>query len=376
MDTNRQDDRVFRYVRDILSTQRPDTGVPVVFGLARVNNATADFGNYLRYLLTDSDEPRTGELKRAVRELFEGTNNTSIGDGTVPMLEGATLSAAQVAELAYHVLSLDEKIPSNSSQNWRQYIRSWKECFINYNALHGDIWNGFSVTSFATNGTPVIIYRFFLLASGITRGSSFDPTLTEDSLLPPANSDDYEKFKHSVDTDDAFLTPDIRANIWRGFMDERNPYYLAGRVRKPNHMPLSSATMLEMFECYFNHREYTYDQEEYSNDGDIILNVTKTIVCRYWPMLGTIALGPFTSANTFYGIVALALLLTIWHYQRHSATSSLEPIAHWNPRRTIIYVVFCAFLGNSPLLAMATAVPIAVLAAQICQKWNEIKDAA
>ena len=366
---NRQDDRVFSYVRDILATQRRDTGVPVVFGLARVSNATTRFTDYLEYLLTGAEEPRTGELKRAVREMFEGNNNENIGDGTVPKLDGQSLTASQVAELAYHVMSLEERIPHSSHRNWLSDIIAWKSLFIEYNARHGDLWEGFKKSTLASHVSPVMWYRIFLLASGITNNTSQEPKTNGTATLPHTSSAIYDRFKAMVGRDGHALDRRIRAKIWRGFLDERNLHYLATGSRKPDRKPSSSETMLEMFECYFNCREYTYDRQ-----GNCI-GIAMTITKRYWPMMGTLAIGLFICAHTMIGGGALLLMLILWRYQRHSATSSLDPIQHWGPCRTVAYVVLCAFVGNSqmPLLAMITAVPVAVFAAHLNRKWGEIK---
>ena len=364
---NRQGDRVFCYVRDILATQRRDTGVPVVFGLARVSNATMHFTDYLEYLLTGGDEPRTGELKRAVREMFEGNNNENIGDGTVPKLEGQSLTATQVAELAYRMMSLEERIPETSHRDWLSDIIAWKSLFIKYNARHGDLWEGFKKTALAAHATPVMCYRMFLLASSITNNTSREPKTNGTATLPHASPNIYDRFKAVVGRDGNALDRRIRDKIWLGFLDERNPHYLAAGVCKPRREPSSPETMLEMFECYFNCREYTYDSQ----------GIAMTITKRYWPMIGTLALGQFICVNTMIGGMALLLMLILWYYQRHSATSSLDPIQHWGPRRTVAYVVFCAFVGNAsmPLLAMITAVPSAVFAAHLKRKWAEIKAA-
>ena len=377
MNTNRQDDRVFRYVHDILSTQRRGTGVPVVFGLTRVSNALSHFSNYLRYLLTDAPEPRTGELKRAVREIFEGTDNQTIGDGTVPKLDGGTLSSKQVAELAYLVMSLVEKLPQSSSRNWRKDIRSWAAMFIKYNASHGDLWEGFKKTSLATSGNPILIYRMFLLASGITHNTRFDPSrLGDNATLPQATANDYDRFKNAVERDPDFLDANIRAKIWRGFLDEINPCYLAAEFPKPDRRPLSAATMLEMFDCYFNCRAYTYDHQEYFIAAGKTLKAAKLIATRYWPMIGSIVMGPLICTNTMIGGGALILLLALWRNQRHSAANALDTVPHWGPRRTVAYTLLCAFVGSSPLLALITAFPVAVFAAHLDRKWEEIKAAA
>ena len=376
MNTNRQDDRVFRYVRDIFSTQRRGTGVPVVFGLARVNNAPTHFRNYLEYLLTGAAEPRTGELKRAVREIFEGTNNTAIGDGTVPKLEGQTLTPTQVAELAYHVISLLERLPQNSSRNWRQDILSWASLFVKYNATHGDLWGGFKRTSLATNGSPVLIYRMFLLASGITYNTRFNPTRLNDATLPHANPSDYIRFKEAVARDSDYLDADIRSKIWQGLLNEHNPHYLAAGVPKPNRRPRSAATMLEMFDCYFNCRAYTYDHEAYFIEAGKTLKMAKTITSRYWPMIGSIAVGPIICTNPLLGCGALATLLILWRNQRHSAANTLYAIPHWGPRSTAVCAALCAFAGNTPWLALITAIPVSVFAAHLGRNWEEIKAAA
>lgn len=380
MDANRQDARVFQYVRDILSTQRRDTGVPVVFGLAKVSNATTHFTSYLRYLLTGAPEPRTGELKRAVREIFEETGNVTIGDGMVPKLEGGTLSSVQIAELACHVISLDEKIPATATLSakgqWRATIMIWKQLFIEYNNKHGDLWGGFKRTVYAENGNPVLIYRMFLLASGITNDTRFDPARISDASLPHANGSDYERFKSAVDRDPDFLDADIRSKIWRGLLAERNPHYLAAGVPKPTRKPLSSASMLEMFACYFNRTPYTYDRPAYGFETGNVLKIFKTIASRYWHMIGSIAMGPLICIDTMIGGSALLLLLVLWRNQRHSAANGLDTVSHWSPHRTVVYALFCAFAGPSPLLALATAVPVAVFAAHLARKWDEIKAVA
>jgi len=376
MNTNRQDDRVFRYARDIFSTQRRGTGVPVVFGLARVNNAPTHFRNYLEYLLTGAAEPRTGELKRAVREIFEGTNNTAIGDGTVPKLEGGELSSTQVAELAYHVISLLERLPQNSSRNWRQDILSWASLFVKYNAIHGDLWQGFKRTSLATNGPPALIYRMFLLASGITYNARFNPTRLIDATLPHANPSDYIRFKEAVARDSNYLDANIRSKIWQGFLDEHNPHYLAAGVPKPNRRPRSAATMLEMFDCYFNCRAYTYDQEEYFLEACKALKIAKAIAIHYWHMIGSLAICPIICTNFPIGFSALVTLLALWHGQRQSITPSLYTIPYWGPWNTTICAALCAFVGNTPWLALITAIPVSAFAAHLGRKWDEIKAAA
>ena len=380
MDTNRRDDRVFGYVRDILSAQRRDTGVPVVFGLAKVPNAAARFTSYLAYLLAGAPEPRTGELKRAVREIFEGIDNASIGDGTVPKLEGRTLSASQVAELACHVISLDERIPSTSTpssrRQWRTTIMSWKTLFVLYNDRLGTLWDGFKRTSFATSGSPVLIYRIFLLASGITCNTRFDPARLVDAALPRANGNACDRFKDAVSRGENCLDADIQAKIWRGFRTERNTRYLAAGVPKPARKPQSAAAMLEMFDCYFNGRAYTYDRREGWGRLGKALRISKTLAFRYWPMLGSIAMGPLICSDTTMGVGALVLLLVLWRHQRHSPASTLDPVRHWGPIRTVAYTVFCAYTGDSPLFALATAIPVAVFAAHLARKWDEIKAAA
>ena len=376
MNANRQDDRVFRYVRDIFSTQRRGTGVPVVFGLARVNNAPTHFRNYLEYLLTGAVEPRTGELKRAVREIFEGTNNTAIGDGTVPKLEGGELSSTQVAELAYHVISLFEKLPQTSSRNWRQDIRSWASLFVKYNASHGNLWEGFKRTSLATNGKPALIYRMFLLASGITHNTRFNPTRLNDATLPLANTSDYIRFKEAVARDTDYLDANIRSKIWQGFLDEHNPHYLAAGVPKPNRRPRSAATMLEMFDCYFNCRAYTYDHEEYFIEAGKALKIATAITIRYWHMIGSLAICSIFCVNIPLGIGALVILLALWRNQRHSATNPLYAIPHWGPWNTAVCATLCAFVGTTPWLALITAIPVSVFAAHLGRKWDEIKAAA
>ena len=376
MNTNRQDDRVFRYVRDIFSTQRRGTGVPVVFGLARVNNAPTHFRNYLEYLLTGAAEPRTGELKRAVREIFEGTNNTTIGDGTVPKLEGGELSSSQVAELAYHVISLFEKLPQTSSRNWREDILSWASLFVKYNATHGDLWEGFKRTSLATNGKPTLIYRMFLLASGITYNTRFNPTRLNGATLPHAHPSDYIRFKEAVARDADYLDANIRSKIWQGLLDEHNPHYLAAGVPKPNRRPRSAATMLEMFDCYFNCREYTYDQKAYLIEAMKYLKVARTIAKRYWPMIGTIALGPIICFNTGIGIGTLVILLYLWHLQRQSPANSLYDIPHWGPRYTIFYAILSAFISSEPLFTIISAIPSTIFAHHLGVYWDDIKSAA
>ena len=380
MNTNRQGDRVFRYVRDVLSTQCRGTGVPVVFGLARVNNAPTHFKNYLEYLLADAAEPRTGELKRAVREIFEGINNSTIGDGTVPKLEGQTLSPSQVAELACHVIFLDEKIPSTATsshrEKWIGIILSWKELFVKYNATHGNLWEGFKDTSFATNGSPSLIYRMFLLASGVTHNTRFNPTRLTGAALPQANPSDYIRFKEATVRDADYLDANIRSKIWQGFLEEHNPHYLAAGVPKPNRRPRSTATMLEMFDCYFNCRAYTYDHEAYFIEAGKTLKMAKTITSRYWPMIGSIAVGPIICTNLLLGCGALATLLILWRNQRHSAANTLYAIPHWGPRSTAVCAALCAFAGNTPWLALITAIPVSVFAAHLGRKWEELKAAA
>lgn len=380
MDTNRRDDRVFGYVRDILSAQRRDSGVPVVFGLARVPNATARFTSYLGYLLAGAPEPRTGELKRAVRELFEGIDDASIGDGTVPKLDGATLSASQVAELACHVISLDERIPSTSTpssrRQWRSTIMSWKKLFVSYNDRNGSLWDGFKKTSFAANGSPVLVYRIFLLASGVACGTRFDPAHLMDAALPRANGNGYATFKNAVARGVDCLDADIRARIWRGFRAERNSRYLAAGVPKPGRKPKSAAAMLEMFECYFNGRASTYDRRDRSGRLGKALGIAQTIARRYWPMMGSIAIGPLMCTDTTIGVGALVLLLVLWSHRRHSPGSTLDPVRHWGPFRTVAYTSFCAYAGEPPLLVLATAVPIAVFAAHLARKWDEIRAVA
>ena len=369
-------ERVFKYICAILSTRRQNDGIPVVFGLAKVGMATSHFTDYLNYLLTGAEVPRTGELKRAVREAFTGISNANIGDGTVPSLEGGVLSADQVAELAYHLIPLDEKIPRTSRHDWRSEILTWKSLFIKYNAVHGDLWEGFMRSSLAEQGEPVIIYRLFLLASGITHNTSCDPSQLQDAVLPKATPSDYQRFKDAIVRNADSLDANIRTKIWNGFQAERNPHYLAAGVRKPSRKPLSSTSMLEMFDCYFNHRDYKYDRTEYSLVAIKALKVAKTIGIRYWPMLGTIAIGLSMCFTSWLGMVALVLLLVTWSTKRHSEGSTLETVSHWRPLYSFVYILLCSFVGNSPLLAIITSVPVAVFAAHLSRNWDSLLTAA
>lgn len=377
MNTNRQDDRVFRYVRAILSTRRPGTGVPVVFGLTKVSKAIDHFTDYLKYVLTNTAEPRTGELKRAVREVFEGIGNSSIDDGTVPRLDGTRLSSAQVAELGCLLLSLEEKIPSASRRNWREDISSWSSFVIQSNAVRGDLWEGVKRTSFARSGNSKLIYRMFLLVSGITRGTRFDPTQLADATLPQANGHDAERFRNSASRDPDFLDADIRSKIWSGFQEEQNPHFLAAGVPKPSRRPRSAETMLEMFDCYFNCRAYTYDQQALFIEAGKTLRLARTISVRYWPMIGSIAIGPIICTNLLFGCGALVTLLVLWRHQRQSETSPLYAIPHWGPHSATAYAALCAlFVGNSPWLAIITAIPVSIFAAHLGRNWENLRAAA
>lgn len=377
MSQNRQDDRAFRYVRDIFSTDRRGTGVPVVFGLTRVNHAIEYFTKYLRYLLTDAVEPRTGELKRAVREIFEGSNNSTIGDGTVPKLEGHTLSPSQVAELAYLVLSLSEKpTPAHSSHNWRSDILTWTSIFVKYNAHRNTLWQGFINTPYASNGNPVLIYRMFLLSSGITLNTTFDPSRLGDATLPRPNDCDYARFKNAVNSNPDYLNADIRSKIWSGFKKEQNRHYLAAEFPKPSRMPRSSETMLEMFDCYFNCREFTYDRDAYLIEAGKAIKTAKAITTRYWPMIGSIAICPIICSSFLLGCGLLATLLVLWHNQRHAMNAYLCKIPYWGPKSTTACAILCACVGNTPWLAFVTAIPVSIFAAHLGRNWETLKSAA
>lgn len=376
MNTDRQGDRVFRYVRDILSTRHLNTGAPAVFGLSRVSNATDRFTSYLGYLLADEPEPRTGELKRAVREIFEETGNSSIGDGSVPRLEGCALSSEQVAELAYHVIALDEQVSASSAQKWPAVLLAWKSYFVTYNGRHGDLWDGFRKTSLAREGAPVIIYRMFLLASGITRGARFDPARQADHALPMTNTGDLAAFRRAADGNADYLNAALRTKIWQGFLHDGNRHYLAGSVPKPRRKPSSSASLLEMFDSYFNCREYTYDRRRRCIAAPKGLKMAWSVTSRYWHMIGSIALGPLVCINANVGCWTLLLLLILWRNQRHSTSPSIYMIPYWGPLRTVAYVAFCAFADSPGPIALMAAIPIAAFAAHIGGKWSEMRASA
>lgn len=293
-------------------------------------------------------------------------------NGTIPQLEGLGLSCDQVAEIAYQTIVIDKTIPSASAREWLE----WKQTLIRYNAKHGDLWDGFLKTSISKNGDPLIIYRLFLFTSGITHSTKFDPTRLLDAALPRSDASTYIRFKTAVSKDATLLDSDIRAQIWRGFRQERDLRYLAADVPKPRCEPHSSATMLEMFECYFDCREYTYAYREFCDEAIKSLKIAKAIVTRYWHMIGSLAIGQIIYSNFLLGFSALATLLFLWHKQRNSTTSPLYTIPHWDPQSTTIYVALCYFVDTTPWLALITAIPVSVFAAHLGRKWDEIKAAA
>ena len=293
-------------------------------------------------------------------------------NGTIPQLEGLGLSCDQVAEIVYQTIAINRTIPVAAAKKWQE----WKKVLIKYNARHGDLWDGFMKTSVARTGDPIMTYRMFLFASGITYDTRFDPTRLLDAALPCPDASVYIRFKTAVSNDATLLDSDIRAQIWRGFRQERDLRYLAADVPKPRCEPHSSATMLEMFECYFDCREYTYAYREFREETIKRLRITKAIVTRYWHMIGSLAIGPIIYSDLLLGCGALTTLLILWHRQLRSTTTHLYSIPHWGPQRTAIYIALCAFISNTTYIALITAIPTTLFAAHLGRKWDEIKAVA
>lgn len=329
-----------------------------MFGLSRVNDAPKYLTEYLRYLFAPcaAVTPLFGELKRGVRGAFGDVLNAEIGNGTPPDREGRELTAGEAAELAYWMLALDRPIKDSILQRkWEPVFREWLSIVAEYNQRRGDIWSGLRNHALMRGGDSVVLFRVFVVVSGVSVGRLFNPDWQKGIDHFRVASSIGREIGMGMWKESGAIEPRTLDTVWLGLERETSNHYLPrGTFSKPSRKPRNAIDLARTLEAYYDGQM----SGGYSSSEGISVQPE---VAKHWYLLASGLTGVLCGVLGTW-IPALVHVPFVCLNRTHQKWVRSPG---WSPGVALAHAALCTILADRLQLGVAMLLPLVVFVANV-----------